>query len=118
MNHMRFKDVSSMKPSTLKRFARLDRFPEHLELHRFDCLSSHHNLDNYDLVTRFLAETPPDQVTPPRLFTGDDLLSLGFRPGPAFKDILSAVEDAQLNGIVKDKDAAKQFVLEHFGAAR
>jgi poly(A) polymerase len=114
MNHMRFKDVASMKPSTLKRFARLDRFSEHLALHRFDCLSSHRNLENYDLVTRFLAETPPEQVAPTRIFTGGDLLSLGFRPGPAFKEILTAVEDAQLNGIVTDKEDARQFVLEHF----
>ena len=115
MNHMRFKDVPSMKPSTLKRFARLDRFSEHLALHRFDCLSSHRNLENYDLVARFLADTPPELVTPPRIFTGDDLLSLGFQPSPAFKEILAAVEDAQLNGIIVDKEAAKQFVLKHFG---
>ncbi len=114
MNHMRFKDVPSMKPSTLKRFARLDRFPEHMALHRFDCLSSHKNLDNYDMVARFLAETPPEQVAPPRIFTGDDLQSLGFRPGPAFKEILTAVEDAQLNGTVKDKDEARRFVLDNF----
>jgi poly(A) polymerase len=114
MNHMRFKDVPRMKTSTLKRFARLDRFAEHLALHRFDCLSSHRNLENYDLVTRFLAETPPALVTPPPLVTGDDLVSLGFRPGPVFKTILTAVEDAQLNEIIKDKDGARQFVLEHF----
>src|SRR6185437_3053055 len=43
-NHMRFKDVPQMRDSTLKRFARLPRFEEHLELHRLDCLSSHGNL--------------------------------------------------------------------------
>src|SRR6185437_12045780 len=40
-NHMRFKDAPQMKPATLKRFVRLDRFEQHLELHRMDCLSSH-----------------------------------------------------------------------------
>ena len=53
-----------MKPSTLKRFVRLDRFDEHLELHRLDCSSSHRNLDNYDFVRRFLAETPPEAGPP------------------------------------------------------
>ena len=57
-NHLRFKDVPQMKPATLKRFVRLDRFEEHLELHRLDCSSSHGHLDNYDFVRRFLAETP------------------------------------------------------------
>ncbi len=60
-NHLRFKDVPQMKPATLKRFARLDRFDEHLELHRLDCLSSHRNLENYEFMRRFLAETPPER---------------------------------------------------------
>ena len=98
-NHMRFKDVPQMKPATLKRFVRLNRFDEHMELHRLDCLSSHRNLDNYDFMRRFLAETPPEQVRPPRLLTGDDLVRMGYRPGPTFKAILEAVEEAQLNGL-------------------
>ncbi|HTR49019.1 MAG TPA: CCA tRNA nucleotidyltransferase [Verrucomicrobiae bacterium] len=105
-NHLRFKDVPQMKPSTLKRFVRLDRFDEHLELHRLDCASSHRNLDNYDLVRRFLAETPPEQVRPPRLLTGDDLIALGAKPGPAFKAVLDAVEDAQLNGRIGTREDA------------
>ena len=80
-NHMRFKDVPQMKPATLKRFVRLDRFDEHLELHRLDCLSSHRNLDNYD-CDKFLAETPPEEVAPPRVLTGDDLIATGVS-GPA-----------------------------------
>lgn len=114
-NHMRFKDVALMKPATLKRFARLDRFDEHLELHRLDCLSSHRNLDNYDQMKRFLAETPPEQVAPERYLTGKDLIEMGFRPGPRFKEMLNAVEDAQLNGAIDGRDAAKRFVVEQFG---
>src|SRR5271155_1372555 len=86
-SHMKFKDVLQMKPATLKRFARMNRFDEHLELHRMDCLSSHRMLDNYDFMRRFLAETSPDEVRPVRLLTGDDLIGLGFRPGPGFKEI-------------------------------
>ena len=114
-NHMRFKDVQSMKPATLKRFARLERFDEHMELHKYDCLSSHRNLDNYELMRKFLAETPPEEVAPPRLLTGADLLGMGFPPGPRFKEILNAVEDAQLNGSLVDKEAAVAFVVEHYG---
>jgi poly(A) polymerase len=114
-NHMRFKDVQAMKPATMKRFARLERFDEHLELHKYDCLSSHRNLDNYELMRKFLAETPPEEVAPPRLLTGGDLLGMGFPPGPRFKEILNAVEDAQLNGALTDKEAAKAFVVEHYG---
>jgi poly(A) polymerase len=111
-NHLRFKDVGQMRLSTLKRFARLHRFDEHLELHRLDCLSSHRNLDAYEFVRRFLAETPPEQVRPPRLLTGDDLVGMGFAPGPSFKEILDAVEEAQLNGKLHTHEEAVRYVQD------
>jgi poly(A) polymerase len=105
-NHLRFKDAPQMRASTLKRFLRLDRFEEHLELHRFDCLSSHRNLENYEFVRRKLEETPPEEIRPPRLITGDDLIAMGYRPGPRFAEILRAVEDAQLEGHVGSREQA------------
>jgi tRNA nucleotidyltransferase/poly(A) polymerase len=108
-NHLRFKDVHQMRQATLKRFVRLPRFEEHLELHRLDCLSSHRNLDAYNFVQQFLAETPPEQVRPPRLVTGNDLKDMGIRPGPQFKEILLAVEEAQLDGRFSDRQSALEF---------
>ncbi len=113
-NHLRFKDVAQMKVSTLKRFVRLNRFEEHLELHRLDCLSSHGSLEAYNFVKKFLAETPPEQVRPARLLGGDDLKALGFTPGPKFKVILEAVEEAQLNGTVRTKEEALQLAKDSF----
>lgn len=111
-NHMRFKDVLQMKPATLKRFVRMPRFEEHLQLHRLDCLSSHGHLDNYEFVRRFLAETPPEQVRPPRLLDGDDLIGLGLKPGPQFKVILERVEEAQLDGTVRDREGAMRLARD------
>lgn len=113
-NHLRFKDAPQMKASTLKRFVRLDRFDEHLELHRLDCSSSHRNLENYEFVRRFLAETPPEEVRPPRLLTGEDLKALGFKPGPRFREILEALEEAQLNGKVLTREDGIQFVKDAY----
>jgi len=113
-NHMRFKDVQKMKMSTLKRFARLDRFAEHLELHKLDCVSSHGSLEAYNFVKRFLEETPPEQVRPPRLVTGDDLKLLGLQPGPRFKQILEAVEDAQLSGEIATREEGLALVERAF----
>jgi tRNA nucleotidyltransferase/poly(A) polymerase len=117
-NHLRFKDVFAMRPSTLKRFVRLAGFDEHLELHRLDCLASHGSLESYEFVRRFLAETPADEVRPPRLLTGNDLIAMGFRPGPIFKEILQAVEDAQLEGGVETREAAVAWVARRFGGGR
>jgi tRNA nucleotidyltransferase/poly(A) polymerase len=108
-NHMRFKDVQHMRIATLKRFVRLPRFAEHMELHRLDCLASHRNLDAYTFVQRFLVETPPEKVYPPKLVTGDDLKTMGLVPGPRFREILLAVEEAQLEGRLQDRESALQF---------
>jgi len=108
-NHMRFKDVPQMRAATLKRFVRLPRFEEHLELHRLDCLASHGSLDTYTFVQRFLVETPPEKVYPPKLVTGDDLKGMGLVPGPRFREILLAVEEAQLEGRLLDRESALQF---------
>ncbi len=113
-NHMRFKDVEQMRASTLKRFVRLARFDEHLELHRLDCLSSHRKLESYGFVQRFLSDTPPEQVQPPRLLTGDDLQEMGYIPGPLFAKILRSVEDAQLEGRLQSKERAIEYVLNEF----
>jgi len=112
-NHLRFKDVFQMRPSTLKRFARLPGFEsEHLELHRLDCQASHGNLDAYNFVRKFLAETPPEVVRPPRLITGDDLQELGLQPSPLFKEVLQAIEDAQLDGRVKTREEALEMARQ------
>jgi poly(A) polymerase len=113
-NHMKFKDVAQMRPATLKRFVRLPHFSEHLELHRLDCLSSHRNLDAYDAVRKFLAETPPAKVSPPRLLSGDDLKNLGYTPGPEFQKMLASLEDAQLSETVQTRQEALDFVRSHY----
>ncbi len=45
-------------------------------------------------------------LAPDPILTGDDLIAAGFQPGPAFKKILDDVYDAQLEGNVRDRDAA------------
>ncbi len=108
--HLRFIDVPRMKQSTLKRFLRLDNFDLHLELHRLDCLGSHHDLATYNFMKKklkkFRAEQKQTKAKPQRLLTGDDLIAMGLTPGPSFRKILTAVEDAQLEGKIKTKEDA------------
>jgi poly(A) polymerase len=113
-NHMRFADVTRMKGSTLKKFIRMPDFEEHLELHRMDCLSSHGNLAAYDFTREAIASMPMEEVRPKPLITGRDLIAAGYKPGPQFKQILSQIEDAQLEGRLREKGHAMQFVFEHF----
>src|SRR5579872_1291474 len=105
-NHMRFAQATQMKESTFKRFVRMRDFDEHLALHRLDCLSSHGDLSLYDFVREKLAKMPPEVMRPAPLVTGDDLIALGLAPGPRFKEILSSIEDAQLEGRLKSREEA------------
>jgi len=115
-NHMRFADAMRMKESTLKKFLRLPHFDEHLALHRADCLSSNRNLGAYEFVKRKQEETPPGDIRPAPLVNGDDLIAAGHVPGPKFREILNAVEDAQLEGRLPSRDAALEFVRREFPA--
>ena len=115
-NHMRFGQVTRMKESTLKRFLRMPAFDEHLALHRADCLASYRNLSTYEFVQQKRTEIPPEKMRPTPLVTGDDLIAAGHSPGPKFREILSAVEDAQLEGRLPSRDAALEFVRREFPA--
>jgi poly(A) polymerase len=114
--HMRIRHAPQMRASKLKRLLRQRFFPELLELHRIDCLSSHGLLDVYEFCRQQLAAGQGEGLRPPRLLGGDDLIAMGFAPGPRFKEILGALEDEQLEGRVRDRDEAERFVRARFGA--
>jgi poly(A) polymerase len=115
-NHMRFADAPRMKASTLKRFFRLNGFAEHLALHRMDCMAAHANLDIWNFVRKRYAAMPEEAVRPQPLITGRELIAAGYAPGPRFKEILRAVEDAQLEGAIATEAEAQELVRELFGA--
>jgi len=113
-NHMRFAQVQQMKESTFKRFVRMARFNEHLQLHRMDCQSSHGDLSSYNFTREKMASMPPEIMRPAPLITGDDLIAAGYLPGPLFREILSTVEDGQLEGRLRTRDEAMGFVGSEF----
>jgi len=113
-HHMRFAHALRMNESTFKKFVRLPRFGEHLALHRMDCLASHGDLTSYDFIRAKMARIPPEVLRPEPLLTGDDLIAAGYTPGPQFGSILAAVEDAQLDGNLKSKAEAMEFVAREY----
>lgn len=113
-NHMRFAQVQRMSESTLKKFLRMPRFDEHLDLHRMDCQASHGDLTSYNFSREKLRAIPPERMRPAPLITGDDLIAAGYRPGPPFKQMLTAVEDLQLEGRLQTREEALEFVRQEF----
>jgi poly(A) polymerase len=117
-HHMQFGDVTKMKQSTLKRFLRLPKFDEHLALHRADSLSSHGALGMYDFAKQHFDEMGEEQIKPRLLLDGEALIAAGYKPGPGFREMLVAAEDAQLEGVVTTPEAALRFVEDRFGAPK
>ena len=116
-NHMRFMDAQRMKASTLKRFFRLERFEEHLALHRMDCLAASGDLEHWEFVRERFRSMPEEAVRPKPLITGRELIAAGYPPGARFREMLRAAEDAQLEG--DDRDGRKRrlkLVRERFPA--
>ena len=112
--HMVFKDVPRMRLAKLKRFMARPTFDDELELHRVDCASSHAMLDNYDFLIRKKEEFANVPIIPPPLVTGDDLIGLGMKPGPKFGEILEAVETRQLEGTLKSREEALDWLKQEY----
>ena len=113
-NHLRLVDAPEMRLSTLKRLLRHEGFEELLALARMDALASNRDLRYVEFCEQRRAELACEEIRPPRLLSGDDLIALGHPPGPRLGEILRALEEAQLEGQVTTRDEAEQFVRTHF----
>ncbi len=112
--HMVFKDAPKMRVAKLKRFMARPTFDDELELHRVDCQSSHRNLDNYEFLLRKREEFASEPILPPPLVRGHDLIALGLQPGPKFREILEAVETRQLEGALRTRDEALEWIKREY----
>src|SRR5215831_6688591 len=112
--HMVFKDAPKMRVAKLKRFMARPTFVDELELHRVDCESSHRMLDNYEFLLRKGEEFANEPIIPPPLVRGDDLIALGLKPGPKFGEILEAVETRQLEGMLRTKQQALDWIKREY----
>ncbi len=118
LHHLRFMHAHEMRPSTLRRFISLPRFEDHLEMHRADCLAGHRSLDSYHLCRRKFEEMKKEPEPPAPLITGDDLIALGYQPGPLFGKILEEVEDLRLDGAIATREEALTHVKDRFAVQR
>ena len=116
-NHLKLTMAPRMRTSTLKRMLSEDGFDDLLEVSRMDALASSSYLGFYHFCRRAMAQITPMQMRPPRFISGSDLIGMGFKPGPAFKNILQELEDLQLDGAIADRQAALEYIRQHYSAA-
>jgi tRNA nucleotidyltransferase/poly(A) polymerase len=110
--HMQFKDVKQMRKATLRRLLLRETFPLELELHRLDCLGSNGALDHYEFLVEQAAELKKRPALRPPLLTGDDLIALGVKPGPALGALLAELREKQLADELETPHAARIWVKE------
>ena len=114
--HMVFKDVQRMRVARLKRFMARPGFEDEMELHRVDCQSSHAMLDNYTFLREKQTQFASEPLIPPPLVNGGDLIALGWKPGPKFKEVLDAVQTRQLEGTLTSREEALEWIKTEYPA--
>ncbi len=110
--HMQFKDAMDMRKSTLRRLLMRPTFPLELALHRLDCLGSHRRLDVYDFLIEKAKELENQPEIRPPLLTGNDLIAMGMKPGPAMGALLAEIREKQLQDELGDAEEARVWVKE------
>lgn len=113
--HMKFPAAArEMREATFKRFVRQAGFDELLELHRLDLVAADRPLTTYESVRARREAIPPEEVQPGPLINGHDLIALGLEPGPRFAEILHEAETLQLEGELRDRGAALEWLRRRF----
>ncbi len=116
-NHMKFKDIKNMRRSSLRRFINQDYFKELIDLSRADILGTGccHDMTiiSYaEKVYEKYTNEPEEPAMPEPFITGYDLISIGLKPGPKFKEILDLIMDKQLEGLLDSRLEAILFLQD------
>jgi poly(A) polymerase len=108
--HQILSDAPRMRPSKLKVLLNHPDIRELLELHRADALAAGRDTAHVEYCEQLLREWTREDLDPPPLLTGDDLIEAGYKPGPIFKKLLDAVREAQLDGTIATPKEAWEMV--------
>jgi poly(A) polymerase len=111
-NRQSLRDAPTMRASKLKPILVHPAIGELLALHRADAVTGGRPVEHVDFCERMLRETPTEELNPPPLLTGDDLLARGWQQSPLFKKVLDAVREAQLEDQVRTRDEAVRLAEE------
>jgi poly(A) polymerase len=83
---------------------------ELLDLHRAEAMASGGELRPVEFCEELLHRVPKPYFDPPPLLTGDDLMQMGLKPGPAFKTLLDQLRQRQLDAELTSPQEARDWV--------
>jgi poly(A) polymerase len=104
------RDAPGWPKCRLKRLLAEPLIHELLLLERAHAMAAKVDLADVEFCENYLRTTPLDEIDPPPVLTGDDLIMLGLTPGAQFKELLDMVRDAQLNGEIRTRDDTLELV--------
>ena len=104
------READKLRLASLKRLLAHPYCDDLLAMTRVALLAENAELHPVLFCERFLETTPREVLDPPPLVSGNDLIALGLKPGPQFKQLLEEVRDAQLNGELSTAEAALAWV--------
>lgn len=113
-HYNQFAQVMSMSKASLKKFLRIPGFEYLLQLHHYECIIEDKSQIIYDYCLEKLQQWGPEQLHPIPLINGQDLIQLGFSPGPLFQTILLAIEEQQLEGNISHRLQAIDWIQQQF----
>jgi poly(A) polymerase len=108
--HLLLCDARRMRTSKLKQALAHPRIEDLLTLHRADALAWGRSTEHVDYCAQLLQEWTMEDLNPPPVLTGHDLVRHGLTPGPTFKPLLDAVREAQLDGTIHNVKEALALV--------
>lgn len=114
-NHLKPGRASEYRPAKLKRLMSHPYAPQLLRVAWADSMGGYRgDIANLRICRDILrsVKNPIVDLKPKRLLNGHDLKEIfGMSPGPEMGKVLREVEDAELNGDLKTKEEAMDFVL-------
>jgi poly(A) polymerase len=108
--HQILADARKMRQSKLKTLLIHPGIGELLALHRADALAWGRSTEHVEYCESLLKEWTEEDLNPPPILTGEDLIQHGLEPSPKFKPLLDGVREAQLEGTIKTKQEALDWV--------
>ena len=113
-NHALLLEAPRLPTVALKRLLRHEGIHELLELARLYAAATGGEPTAADFCREKLKSYSPEDLHPPRLVDGHDLLRLGFASGPQLARILREVEDVQLAGQLKNRAEIVAWIIRRW----
>jgi len=116
-HRQRWSEAATMPLCELKRLLAAEHFERLRRLWRVDERAATGRTVYARRIARRIARIAPDQVAPPALVTGTDLMAMGLSEGRRLGKLLRVIYDAQLNEEFKTPAAARAFARHRIAEA-